>query len=79
MLTTAGIDGATLKVVGYAEDDVKSAELPVAGDTVGSFRVYVTAPFASLESKATDLEFVLTNTETGEVIEHETLFAGPAR
>ncbi len=78
-LTSAGIDNATLKVVGYAEDEVKSADLPVAGDTVGSFRVYVTAPVTSLDGKATDLEFVLTNKETGEVVEHETLFAGPAR
>lgn len=78
-LTTAGIEGATLKVVGYAEDEVKSVELPVAGDTVGSFRVYVTAAPGSLDGKATEMDFVLTNKDTGEVVEHETLFAGPAR
>lgn len=78
-LTTAGIEGATVKVVGYAEDEVQSAVLPVAGDTVGSFRVYVTAAPAHLDGKATDMDFVLTNTATGQVVEHETLFAGPAR
>lgn len=39
-----GAPGATLNVVGYGERDATSVALPVEGDTVGTFRVYVTLP-----------------------------------
>jgi hypothetical protein len=74
-----GIEGTTMRVVGYAESDVQSATLPVVGDSVGTFRVYVTAAPSQLEGKATELEFVLTNQATNDTVRHETLFAGPAR
>lgn len=76
-LSTTGIENATMTVVGYAEEPVESAQLPVKGDSVGTFRVYVTAPPSALDGSSTDLEFVLTNQATGETMEHETLFAGP--
>lgn len=78
-LSTAGIEGATLTVVGYAEEPVESVQLPVASDRVGTFRVYVTAPPAALDGSSTELEFLLTNQATGETIDHDTLFAGPGR
>lgn len=78
-LTTEGIEGATMKVVGLAEEGATTVELPVDGDSVGAFRLYVTAAPAELDGKATDMTFRLVDNTTGEVVEHDTLFAGPAR
>jgi cytochrome c oxidase accessory protein FixG len=76
-LTTSGIDGATLSVIGYQTESVPTAELPVKPDDIGSFRVFVTAPRKSVEDKSTDMSFVLTDTKTGAVVEHSTPFFGP--
>jgi cytochrome c oxidase accessory protein FixG len=78
ILTTEGIEGATLRVIGYAEEDATEVALPVKKDTVGSFRIYVTAPRNALDGKGTDLTFKLVNTVTGEVRRQENLFAGPS-
>jgi len=66
-----GIDGASVEVLG-AENGV----LDVPGDTVGTFRVYVSAPEAGTKGKATPLYFVLTEKD-GRVLRSSTLFAGP--
>ncbi len=76
-LTTSGIDGATLSVIGYQTESVPTAELPVKPDDIGSFRVFVTAPRKSVEDKSTDMSFVLTDTKTGAVVDHSTPFFGP--
>lgn len=76
-LNTDGIEGATLEVVGFTDGPVESVELPVKGDAVGSFRIYVTAPPAALDGASTELEFILTNQESGETLDYDTLFAGP--
>lgn len=74
-----GVPGATLRVVGLAEQDSTVVELPVKADSVGTYRIYVTAEPKVLNGKATDLIFQLENTVTGEVLEHTSLFAGPGR
>jgi cytochrome c oxidase accessory protein FixG len=76
-LTTSGIDGATLSVIGYQTESVPMAELPVKPDDIGSFRVFVTAPRKSVEDKSTDMSFVLTDIKTGAVVDHSTPFFGP--
>lgn len=76
-LNTQGIEGATLDVVGYTDKPQDSVELPVKPDTVGTFRIYVTAPPSALDGSSTELEFILTNQASGETIEYDTLFAGP--
>ncbi|WP_245554734.1 cytochrome c oxidase accessory protein CcoG [Novispirillum itersonii] len=78
-LKLSGVEGASLRVVGLMEEDRTEVDLPVKGDSVGTFRVYVTAKPQVLKGKATDLIFVLTNAETGEVKEHKSLFAGPEK
>lgn len=78
-LSIEGIEGATLRVVGYAEEDVTSADLPVKKDTVGTFRIYVTAPLSSLKSNSTDMSFKLVNKATGEVRNQGNIFAGPPK
>ncbi|SIT08393.1 cytochrome c oxidase accessory protein CcoG [Insolitispirillum peregrinum] len=79
VVSVEGIPGATLRVIGYAETDVPSVDLPVKKDTVGTFRIYVTAPTASLKSNSTDMSFKLVNKATQEVRLQGTLFAGPAK
>jgi len=76
-LTTDGINGATMAVIGHQKESVPTVELPVKPDDVAPFRIFVTAPRAALDGKSTDLDFVLTDNHTGEIVEHATVFAGP--
>ncbi|HSV28614.1 MAG TPA: 4Fe-4S dicluster domain-containing protein, partial [Candidatus Omnitrophota bacterium] len=79
-LKVAGIEGATLEVVG-GEAGVPQTTLDVKGDEVGTFRVYVSAPEANTKGKSTPLYLILTDTsaEGSAEIRHETVFAGPER
>jgi cytochrome c oxidase accessory protein FixG len=79
-LTTKNLEGATMTVVGFEGDGTSSVvDLPVGGDSVGTFRVFVTAPRGALDGAKSELEFYLTDKASGAAIEHETLFAGPSR
>ena len=78
-LSTQGIDGATLTVIGYQADAATAVDLPVKADDVGAFRVFVTAPRGNLDGRSTEIAFVLTDTSTGEAVPHDTVFAGPSR
>lgn len=78
-LSLGNLESARMKIIGHHEEPVRSAELPVARDKVGSFRIFVTAPRKALDGDATDLEFVLTNLDTGETTNQETVFSGPRR
>ncbi|MGE5514500.1 MAG: cytochrome c oxidase accessory protein CcoG [Bacteroidota bacterium] len=75
-VAVTGIDGATIELVGE-NGDAATAQLSVPGDTVGSFRLYVTAPAASTKGKKTPFEFVLTDNSDGTVVRTSTLFAAP--
>ncbi len=78
-LSMQGLDDARLTVIGHQEDPADTARLPVAADTVGTFKIYVAAPRAALDGQSMDLRFVLTDTETGERHVQDTVFRGPAR
>jgi len=75
ILSVEGLPGASMKVIGYGEGT--SLTLPVAPDTVGAFRVYITAPTGRHLENSNDITLKLVNPKTGNVIEHETLFAAP--
>ncbi|BAE52159.1 cytochrome c oxidase accessory protein CcoG [Paramagnetospirillum magneticum] len=75
-LRLAGIEGATITVVG-GEDSVAEAEMQVPRDSVGSFRLYVTIPADKVVSKSMPVSFQLTG--PGRQVKTETLFAGPDR
>jgi len=75
-LGLSGIPGAFMDVVGGA-NHVAEAELEVAGDSVGSFQVFVSAPPSQVPGKLAPLTFVLSG--PSRVVESETLFAGPDR
>jgi len=78
-LTLAGLDGAQLSVIGYTAEPVASVKLPVPGDTVGVFRVYVTVPKGTKVGERTDVDFVFTSLSGGAFLTQESLFAAPSR
>lgn len=78
-LTVTGVEGATLHVIGFSDNDVTHATLPADPDTVATFRIFVHAPRATLDGKATDLTFHLKDLETDVVTGHDSVFAGPGR
>jgi len=75
-LTTEGIDGARMDVVG-GDGNATQTELSVDKDSVGAFRLFVTAPEASLKGPKQPITFVLTEKGTGKAVRTQTLFAGP--
>jgi len=75
-LAVAGLQGASLAVIGQPED--ASAALLAKPDAVTSYRVYVTAPPAAIDGDAVDMTVVLTDRATGAATRHETVFRGPA-
>ncbi len=76
-LTLEGLEPATMAVIGVDGEDLKAVELTVPADSVGTFRIFVTAPRASLKDKKTDLTLAVANLDTGKVVRHENFFAGP--
>lgn len=75
-LSLDGVAGTTMDVVGGASGKT-SLELEVPRDSVGSFQLFVSAPYASLTDKKMPLRFILTGTKQNVV--SESLFAGPER
>ncbi|OAN48023.1 cytochrome c oxidase accessory protein CcoG [Paramagnetospirillum marisnigri] len=75
-LTLAGLEGATLDVVG-GETNATKAELQVSRDSVGSFRIYVTVPAAQVTAKSLPITFVLEG--SSRTVKSESLFAGPEK
>jgi len=78
-LAVDGLDGAKMTVIGVAKDPVDEVTLNVGGDTVATYRIFVRAPLNALDDQFEDMEFILTNIETGEEIEYDSRFAGPVR
>lgn len=72
-----GLEGAVLTAVGYGEANAQDVLLPVAGDSVGTFRLYVSVPRASLKGKTQDIDLMLTEKASGRTVSQGTLFAGP--
>jgi cytochrome c oxidase accessory protein FixG len=73
-----GLEGATMDVIG-GESGVTETELEVDGDTVGTFRLFVTVPQSSLSGPKHSVTFVLTEKTSGKTVRSQTLFAGPDR
>ncbi|MGE5476042.1 MAG: FixG Ig-like domain-containing protein, partial [Bacteroidales bacterium] len=75
-LAVAGLPGARIEVVGE-DGEAATAKLSVPGDTVGTFRLYVTAPRSAVPQTKNPLEFVLTDASEGNVVHSNTVFAAP--
>ncbi|MDJ0949572.1 MAG: cytochrome c oxidase accessory protein CcoG [Alphaproteobacteria bacterium] len=76
-LTIDRVPGATMTVVGQERKDVTIALLDVGQDTVGTFRLFVTAPGTSVTDSAMPLVFLLMDPASGEAQHYETVFRGP--
>ena len=74
-LTTEGLNGATISVIG-SEGMASTVPLDAEPDSVATYRIYVTTPPGLSLSAHTDLTFVL-QTDDGHVIKKTSLFAGP--
>jgi cytochrome c oxidase accessory protein FixG len=74
-LTTEGVKGATLSVIG-GENNATTVPLEADPDSVATFRIYVASPPNETLPPHADLTFVLT-TDDGHVVKKESLFAGP--
>jgi cytochrome c oxidase accessory protein FixG len=77
LLATDGLQGAEIAVLGYQSTPAPSVELPVAGDEVGTFRLFIKAPVQSIAGKSTDFSLVLTDLQTREMVHHLIRFNGP--
>jgi cytochrome c oxidase accessory protein FixG len=75
-LTTEGVEGSRLSVVGYRPDGEVYA-LPVDGDDVGTFRVLVRADPDADRPQSAPIRFVVRRTDTGEMNDYDTVFNGP--
>jgi cytochrome c oxidase accessory protein FixG len=79
LLAASGLSGAEITVTGVQPQPSSSVELSVAPDEVGTFKVFVKAPPASLGGKLTDFTFVLTDLATRQMIEQRSVFTGPGQ
>jgi len=80
-VTIRGLEGAQMAVVGYdtPAQEPTTASLPVAGDSVGTFRVYVSADLDVLHGASTPFTFHVANEANGETLDHRVNFNAPAR
>jgi polyferredoxin len=76
-LTLDGLPGATLAVVGQADDREGHATLAAKPDAVTTYRIYVTAPRAAVTAPSQPLAMILTDPADGVTVRHETVFRGP--
>ena len=76
-LKIAGIPGATFTVTGLVSDETTEAALPVKGDSVGTFRVFVRVRPESLKARATDIVFSATDAADGRGYRRGNVFNGP--
>jgi len=76
-LSVAGAPGATLNVIGVADEGAPI--LTVEPDRLASFRIYVTLPADSLEDSSLPIDFVVEDTESGARATYDGIFRGPER
>jgi cytochrome c oxidase accessory protein FixG len=78
-LTVEGITGAEITVIGYQEQPGTDAVLPVKGDSVGTFRLFVRVPRGVLGGASTPLTLVATDEAAGLAVRQPTVFRGPTQ
>ena len=78
-LTLAGLDDATLAVLGQEGQASEKIVLTAKPDAVTTYRIYVTVPAAALESDSATLSLVLEDPASGAGGTYDTVFRGPKR
>ncbi len=78
-VSVEGLPKGSMSIVGHETlpDTPLTAHLDVAGDSVGTFRIYLAAPPAALDGATTSFAFRVVNQATGESVRHATSFAAP--
>jgi len=77
LLTIEGLPNATLSVIGMEGEGMTQVDLPVEPDSVGTFHIFITAPKESVPGKSLPMTVSVKDTDTGRVMSHQNLFAGP--
>ncbi len=78
-LQTEGLEGLSMRVIGFAAEGSKQADLTVKPDRVGSFRVFLKARPETLTESSTNITLLLEDHATGKTVRHDTVFIGPKR
>ncbi len=76
LLTVDGIAAGEMQLAGH-DSAAGPVKLTVKPDTVGTFRVFLRAPRASLKTESLPITFALKETATGETARHSSVFVGP--
>jgi len=79
-LAVQGLPGASLSIVGLERETDPVVAVPP--DNLQSIRLYVTLDkqgAAALEGEGTDFSILITDTVSGEGVEHRAAFRGPER
>ena len=76
-LSVQGLPGAVLTEANEGLGPAEQLGLPVKSDSVGTFRVMVAGQPASLQDGEQGINFMLSNTTTGEHTVYRSLFMGP--
>ncbi|WP_252509610.1 cytochrome c oxidase accessory protein CcoG [Thalassospira sp. TSL5-1] len=79
ILDLSGVNATDFQIIGQKPMTDGKFSLDVAPDQVGSYRVFVAADPTSLQSDATPIDFIVTNTASGVSETHDTIFAGPKK
>jgi len=77
LLSIEGLPNATLSVIGMEGEGKTQMDLPVDPDSVGTFHLFITVPKDSVPGKSLPLTVSVKDTDTGRVMSHQNLFAGP--
>jgi cytochrome c oxidase accessory protein FixG len=78
-ISTQGLFGATLTEANESLGPAATLGLPVAGDSVGTFRVMVAGQPTNLVDGTQPIDFSLRDGTTGETTVYHSVFMGPAR
>lgn len=73
-LSVEGLEGETVSIVGHEAGD---PVFEVSPDQLAGFKLYVSVPAAQFTSAALPFTFVLTDTESGEVVRKRVRLRGP--
>jgi cytochrome c oxidase accessory protein FixG len=79
VLSLDGLPSATMTVPGWQDIPSGAAMLPGRPDEVASYQVFVQMPREALGGDLLEFDFILTDTASGEVERHDSVFRGPKR
>ena len=64
-------------VLGYEDVPPEDLRLSVTANQAGTYRAFLTLPRDQFDENPTRLDFTVTDLETGETVQHDTVFRGP--